>query len=270
MSDGDIPSGSLGTPEVLTPGEKFGDYQVMQSLAVGFLGGLYRIQHIFDGTETCVTVLPKEVGDLPEFSSRFREHANALKELKHPNIQGVTDFGRIRDSFCLYMELIEGQNLNDYLEEYTRKSQAESGVAAIAAAAEEEEGRGPRAESTMAEQAFGLPQVQVKEILRQTAEALQAGQEAGVMHFNLNPTNVIRSPDGSIKVTGFGLMDMLGPEFLEQLMALPVTPIKIGTRQIVINTLDTLSPEVRQGIPGDVRSDPLCFRNAGLLPPHWA
>ncbi len=75
------------------------------------------------------------------------------------------------------------------------------------------------------------------------------------MHFNLNPTNVIRSPDGSVKVTGFGLMDMLGPEFLEQLMALPVTPIKIGTRRIVINTLDTLSPEVRQGIPGDVRSD---------------
>ena len=86
------------------------------------------------------------------------------------------------------MELVEGQNLNDHLEEYTQKTQAESGAAAIAAAAEEKEGRGPRAsglgpraESTMAEQALGLSQVQVKEILRHTVEATAISSDRALL-----------------------------------------------------------------------------------------
>ena len=59
--------------ELLSPGEKFGDHQVMQCLSYDVLGGLYRMQNIKNFEEVCIAVLPQKFRSAPEFKEKDRK-----------------------------------------------------------------------------------------------------------------------------------------------------------------------------------------------------
>lgn len=250
--------------EILTPGEKFGDYQVMDCIQFGLFGGLYRMQHIREFDEVCMQVMPQAASAFPGFKERVGEIVEKLKSVDHPNVHKVERVEFIKDRACLIMEQVEGVNLSAYLETFVKEKRRESG--AIAAEprtepaehadgdADEEKAKRER-ESRIGEQDFGLPPGVVRDVLKQAAEAVKAVNAKGAHHLFLNPDVLILDPEGKVTVTGFGLAEMAGQEAIERLVSAYIPPIQIGPRQLNINTLDHLSPEVRNGEPPDTRSD---------------
>lgn len=239
--------------DYLTPGEKFGDFQVMQCLSFGLTGGYYRMQHIREFHEVAVLVIPRRAGEAADFEERFEQVAQKLQQFEHPNAVKVIGTGRIKERYCLFTELVEGVNVNDYMEEYTRQTLLEAG-AAVPQPASMDGGEVQDTEALRDKQ-FGLPPPVVKGVMEAVAAAVTAAHAAGLHHYGLNPTSMILTPDGQTRVFGFGLMEMFGKDLFEQIVSQGIVPIQMGTQRVVINTVDTLSPEVRAGGAPEPRSD---------------
>lgn len=227
--------------EVLTPGEKFGDYQILKCLSYDLMGSLYRVRRARETEEQTIFVLPPLVGNDAQFRERFEQTCNKLKELEQENIFSLRDARVIKQRYTLLSDDFEGQNIADYVESAARKRDSERPLL--------------KSDELLADQSAGLDPEEVKHILKSLAQALKHAHEHDVIHLNLNPTNILRSKDGQIKVIGFGLMTMAGKTLFESLVSAGIPPISLGPRRIRINTVDILSPEVRLGKPGDQRSD---------------
>ncbi|MEM9226463.1 MAG: protein kinase, partial [Verrucomicrobiota bacterium] len=225
--------------EVLTPGEKFGEYQVLKCQSYDLLGSLYLARKTRMKEVSSLFVLPPLVKNESPFRDRFFQSTTKLCRLEHPNILKLQDADILKNRFTLFHEAFEGQNLADYLEAYALEKTSK---------AEEQS-----TEDLLADVSVGLPQEDVEEILRQVLGALHYAHSQRVMHLNLNPPNILRSEDGTIKVVEFGLMTMAGKPLFESLVSAGIPPISLGPRRIRINTVDILSPEVRLGTEGNER-----------------
>ncbi len=239
--------------EILTPGEKFDDYQILRCVAYDILGSLYEIEHIRDGSKRSIYVLPPIVRGDNTFRNRFREYSEPITDLEHPNIFSFERGLVLNDRFCFLGAPFEGRNLVDHLEDHVHALNASKASAQLLI--EEEKVATADNEELLGDQATGLPLDEVHNILGQILEALRYAHRHNVVHLNLNPTNLLRSKDGAIKVVGFGLMTMAGKQLYETLVSAGIPPISIGPRRIRINTVDILSPEARLGQAKDQRSD---------------
>jgi len=245
MSDLDSLSNFAPVPgktyEVLTPGEKFGEYQILRCLSYDLLGSLYQVRKTKEKDLCCIFLLPPMVKNDAHFRARFAEKANELLGMEHENVLAFTQHAVIKERYCLYCEPFQGENLADYL-----MSQSNQGSPITP---------GESSEELLSDQAFGLPQEEVRSIVKQILQALQFAHERQIYHLNLNPTNILRDSAGHIKVVGFGLINMAGKELFENLVSAGIPPIALGSRRIRINTVDILSPETRLGKTADHRAD---------------
>jgi|GEM_PF-1226697 len=233
--------------ELLSPGEKFGDHQVMQCLSYDVLGGLYRMQNIKNFEEVCIAVLPQKFRSAPEFKEKFNAVGEKLKKLQHPNILQTTGHGLIDNRYVLIMEPFAGANMVEYLETFSEERQKRTEDKVTDTQGNEKE--------VLADQEFGLPAQEIKNVLKQASDALQVAHLADVTHLNLNPTSLIRASDGQVKITGLGLSEIVGLEQFNQIVSSEVPSIQIGPQNILINTREALSPEVLDGKMGDINSD---------------
>ncbi|WP_309400746.1 SUMF1/EgtB/PvdO family nonheme iron enzyme [Cerasicoccus maritimus] len=246
MSDesASLPSAPPGRAyEVLTPGEKFGDYQVLRCVSYDLLGSLYRVRRPRAKEEKTVFVMPPIIEASNDFKKQFAQLAPKLCKLKHDNIFSFEEASEVKDRFTFTGDAFEGENLADYLQSYVNKQVKER-------KAEQDEPR-----ELVSDLPMGLPVDEVSSILSQTLEGLSFLADKKIQHYNLNPTNILRDKDGTVKVAGFGLMSLIGQERFEQIVSAGIPPIALGGRAIRINTVDILSPETRQGKPSDARSD---------------
>ncbi|MBC2593057.1 SUMF1/EgtB/PvdO family nonheme iron enzyme [Ruficoccus amylovorans] len=231
--------------EVLTPGEKFGDYQVLRCLTYDLMGSLYRVRKARVKETRSLFVLPPLVQNDAQFRERFFHSTSRLVQLDHPNLLKAEDAELIKGRFTIFHEAFDGQNLADYLEQ---------------CAIEQHKGHHPaRGDDLLADMPVGLPEEEVRQILRQILEGLSYAHTHKQLHLNLNPTNILRNSKGEIKLAELGVMTMAGKELFETLVSAGIPPISLGPRRIRINTVDILSPEARLGKPGDERSDIYAF-----------
>lgn len=230
--------------EVLTPGEKFGDYQVMKCLSYDLMGSLYLVRKTRLKEMRSIFVLPPLVRNDTQFRERFFQSTGKLCQLEHPNILRMLDADLVKDRFTIYHEAFEGQNLADYLEQY---------------AIDHHKAKQEQSDDLLADIATGLPEDEARNILIQLLEGLSYAHAQRVLHLNLNPTNILRDKEGNIKLAELGLMTMAGKPLFESLVSAGIPPISLGPRRIRINTVDILSPEVRLGKEGDERSDIYAF-----------
>ena len=159
----------------LTPGTRFGPYDVSDQIGVGGMGEVYRATDTNLGRQVAIKVLPDTFVHDPERLARFEREARTLASLNHPNIASIYGLEKADGIRGLVMELVEGPTLAERIAQ---------GPIAIDEA---------------------LP------IAKQIAEALEAAHEQGIVHRDLKPANVKVRPDGTVKVLDFGLAKALEP-----------------------------------------------------------
>jgi serine/threonine-protein kinase len=92
-------------------------YQVIDLIAEGGMGQVYRAEHIKLRRPVAIKLLHKRVADIEKLGKRFEREAVAAARLDHPNCVGVSDFGELEDGTCyLVMELIDGHSVLDLLD----------------------------------------------------------------------------------------------------------------------------------------------------------
>jgi serine/threonine protein kinase len=190
-------------------------YEVVRCLGAGAMGKVYEVRHLRLGKRFAMKVIHRELTQVPEFVARFEREALSMSHLQHANCVSVTDFGHSASGeLYLVMEFLEGASLADMLDK-------------------------------------PLPVGTALEIARQILLGLQHAHQAGIVHRDVKPDNVMRieSTDGSwqIKVVDFGIAktSVVGDSTSGRSSSEPLT--KAG---VVFGTPQYMAPE--QALGGEV------------------
>ena len=182
-------------------------YMLVERIAVGGMGEVWRARDQLLDRDVAVKVLKEEYAADPTFLQRFRGEARHTAGLSHPGIANVFDYGEIGDVAYLVMELVASEPL-----------------------------------STVIARDAPMDPVVVLDILGQTALALQAAHDNGVVHRDIKPGNLLVRADGVVKVTDFGIARAVD--------AAPVTQTGL-----LVGTAAYLSPEQAAGRAATPASD---------------
>ncbi|MGW6932503.1 Stk1 family PASTA domain-containing Ser/Thr kinase [Lentzea sp. NPDC054927] len=145
-------------------------YRVDSVLARGGMSTVYRGRDTRLDRDVAIKVMDPHLTADPAFVARFEREARAAAQLHHPAVVSVHDQGVDGDQVYLVMELIDGGNLRDLLNQ-----------------------RGK------------LPPAIALSILGPVLSALGAAHRAGLVHRDVKPENVLIGPGGQVKVADFGL-----------------------------------------------------------------
>lgn len=194
-----------------------GPYQVLSKLGAGGMGEVYLALDKRLGRRIALKVLPTHFTRDADRVRRFEQEARAASALNHPNIITIFEIGHAEDVHYIATEYIEGQTLRQRI----RTGQT------------------------------GLRQI--LDVACQSAGALAAAHEAGIVHRDIKPENIMLRSDGYIKILDFGLAKLTessGPDD-EAPTAVPVST-ETG---VVMGTTSYMSPEQARGQKLDARSD---------------
>jgi serine/threonine protein kinase len=154
--------------------EMVGRYQLLEKLGEGGMGAVYKARHEGTGELAAVKLLFPEKTSNQVLVKRFEQEFLAARRVDHPHVVRVLDFGTTANSRYLVMELVEGPSLGKRLEK----------------------GR--------------LGEAAAVEIILQVAAGLQQVHEAGLIHRDVKPDNVLLAPGDVAKVSDLGLVKILG------------------------------------------------------------
>jgi eukaryotic-like serine/threonine-protein kinase len=156
-------------------GQTLGHYRILEKVAAGGMGVVYRAHDEQLERDVAVKVLPS--GTLTNDAARrhFRNEATALAKLNHPHIETVYDFGTQDGIDFLVMEYVPGKTLADRLSN------------------------------------GALGEKEIIELGIQIASALQEAHDRGIVHRDLKPANIALTAKGYAKILDFGLAKLLRP-----------------------------------------------------------
>jgi eukaryotic-like serine/threonine-protein kinase len=178
-TSGQSVSSSLSPPPVAEglPSGAFGDYELLEEIARGGMGVVYRArQKALDRVVAVKMILAGPVAG-KEFVRRFRTEASAAAILHHPNIVAIHDVGVHEGRHYFSMDYVGGQNLGQLV------------------------GQQP------------LPPARAARYVQITAKAIHYAHERGILHRDLKPSNVlIDAATDEPRITDFGLARRLDGE----------------------------------------------------------
>lgn len=191
-----MPSGSR-TPETRPMdnqdlvGRKIGAYRIVRFLRRGGMGVVYEARDEHLHRRAALKVISEELVAQPDFVARFLREARVAAQIAHENVINVYAGGCDDGHHYLAMEYIEGgNNIKDLLE-----------------------AQGP------------LPIADALNYARQAAEGLAAIHQAGIIHRDIKPGNLLLNAQGRVYVTDYGLAKSLGRDQSQ----LTLTPMIMGT-----------------------------------------
>ena len=191
-----------------TTGQVFGSrYELVSRIAIGGMGEVWKANDSVIGRHVAIKILKEEYLGDPGFRERFRTEAKNAALVNHEGIANVFDYGEEDGSAYLVMELVPGEAL-----------------------------------STVLEREKILPASRVLAIVAQTAAALHQAHLAGLVHRDIKPGNLLMTPDGTVKITDFGIARLADQ--------VPLT----ATGQ-VMGTVQYLAPEQAGGKPASPSTD---------------
>jgi serine/threonine protein kinase len=196
----------------LGAGDRLGEYRLLEELGEGGMGTVYRAVHARLERVVAVKVLRRGRWADPASLARFEREMKAVGRLRHPNIVHATDAGEADSVPYLVMELVDGRNLARVVKE-----------------------DGP------------LPLTEACEAVRQAAVGLQHAHEAGLVHRDVKPSNLIRTAEGTVKLLDLGLAMMTSSPPDPELGA-PSSPTRAGESLTsrTVGTLEYMAPEQRR------------------------
>ncbi|HYC89510.1 MAG TPA: protein kinase [Thermoanaerobaculia bacterium] len=189
---------------MLDPGTRLGPYTIVELVAVGGMGEVYRAEDTRLHRHVAIKVLPSHLADDRVSLDRFQREARAVASLSHPNILSIFDYGEENGVQYAVTEMLEGETLRARL------------------------GRGR------------MPHDEAVSLMRAIADGVAAAHARGIVHRDLKPENIFITSEGRVKVLDFGLarshaFGQHGP--YEATGVLPTEP------GVVLGTVGYLAPE---------------------------
>jgi serine/threonine-protein kinase len=151
-------------------GQQIGPFSVEKELGSGAMGSVYRARYTKTGQRVAIKIIAPGLAGSDKAMDRFKREAEILKQLKHPNIVRLYAHGKFHGTPFYAMEYIDGESLDHVMARRGRISWEE--VAAMG---------------------------------QQLCSALQHAHEQGIIHRDLKPSNLMMLPDGTLKLTDFGI-----------------------------------------------------------------
>jgi serine/threonine-protein kinase len=188
-------------------GERLGKWVVFKELGRGGMGHVYLAQEELTGRQAALKVLAAELAQEVGFLHRFQREIDALSQLDHPGIVRFYESGYENAMYFYAMEYVDGQSLDEILLT-----------------------QGP------------LPWPEVLDIAIQVCPALRHVHDHGIIHRDIKPPNLMRTAQGVIKLTDFGIAKVFASQHLTATGG-------------VVGTAEFLSPEQAAGKPVSKRSD---------------
>lgn len=189
-----------------------GRYRLGELIGVGGMSDVYEAEDTLLGRSVAVKMMRADLARDENFLARFRREAKNSALLNHPSIVSVYDTGETQSPMGLVpfivMELIQGETLRDIVRR---------------------EGH--------------LEAKRATEIMASVCEALAISHQAGIIHRDVKPANIMLTNTGKVKVMDFGIARALGDS-----TTMTQTAAVLGTAQY-------LSPEQARGKTADARSD---------------
>lgn len=145
-------------------------YEVVEKVGTGGMADVYRAMDHRLNRYVAVKILKNEYSEDTKFVIKFRQEAQAVACLSHPNVVAVYDVGEEQGMHFIVMEFVEGITLKSYIEKKGKLSVREAVGIGI-----------------------------------QIASGLEAAHNSHIIHRDIKPQNILISRDGTAKVTDFGI-----------------------------------------------------------------
>jgi len=233
-------AGAVGNAAAeLGPGAEVGKYRLDSVLGSGGMGVVWAAYDPDLERRVAIKLL-RSIDNVASLRTRLLREARAMARLKHPNVLTVYEVGTDRNRDYIVMELIDGADLDRWLA--AKPPRAEIFAALVAA------GRG-----------------------------LAAAHDAGLIHRDLKPHNILRGRDGGVYVTDFGLARGQiedGADIVQTPLAMAATAVASGSQPravdsvldspltqtgVLIGTPAYMAPEQFAGRAPDPRSDQFAY-----------
>ena len=185
-----------------------GRYRIVKQIGRGGMADVYLAKDlILDGAEVAVKVLRTNYQTDPIAVARFQREARAMADLDHPHIVRITDIGEEDGQQYLAMEYVAGLDLKRYIKEH-----------------------------------YPLSNEEAVRIMGQILLAMRLAHTRGIVHRDLKPQNILLTPDGTVKVTDFGI-------------AVAFAETSLTQTNSMLGSVHYLSPEQARGSKATVQSD---------------
>lgn len=185
-------------------------YRLEELIGEGGMASVYRALDQRTGHRVAVKFLRQEYHNNPEFLDRFRREATAASRMSHHNIVNLLDIGDDPKTPYLVFEFVDGKTLKEIITEQGR-----------------------------------LPQATAVQISIRILSALRHAHEAGIIHRDIKPQNILVDRQGYIKVSDFGIARMVGTN----------TMLDSEGKSSVMGSVHYFSPEQASGETATVSSD---------------
>ncbi|MEZ5403570.1 MAG: serine/threonine-protein kinase [Bryobacteraceae bacterium] len=156
-------------------GQTVGQFVITQKLGEGSMGEVYKARDTQVNREVAIKLLRRDLATLSNVVDRFRQEAQSLAQLNHPNIAGLYTFFQHESGHVMAIEYVPGRTLERILADHGRLD-----------------------EGTATGIAF------------QVLAALDHAHSLGVIHRDIKPANIMVSDAGAVKVTDFSIAKIVG------------------------------------------------------------
>lgn len=203
-----LPSDSSARQRAKPAGKWLGKFQILGELGRGGMGVVFEARDTVLERNVAIKLLPRSVASRPESLERFLREARAAARLHHPHVVAVYDADHFNGQYYIVLELVRGGSLQEVLK------------------------TGP------------LPWVEATRVLTDACRGLEVAHRAGLVHRDIKPSNLMRSEDGTVKLSDFGLARPNEP-----------TGTTMTGSGSVLGTPQFMSPEQCRSERADERSD---------------
>lgn len=219
---------------VREPGTTIAGYVILEQLGAGGMGVVYTAYDPKLDRKVALKVLRTDCeADRIVARQRLLDEGRALARVNHPNVVAVHDVGTFEDEVYIAMELVEGRTLGEWRREVTRSWS------------------------------------DIVRLFLEVASGLSAVHDAGLVHRDVKPDNILVDGSGRARVTDFGLARPQGPDLrplaeaelaLVGAVSTPSSPrVDLTQTGARLGTPAYMSSEQLQGLPATDKSDQFGF-----------
>ena len=194
-------------------GREVAGYQVEEVIGRGGMGVVYRAEHLRLGRKVALKVVAPQIAREPKFRERFLRESRTAGSLDHPNVVPIYDAGEADGVLYIAMRFVDGVDL-----------------------------------ATMIARDGRLEPARTARIVAQVASALDAAHEAGLVHRDVKPSNVLLPARGA----GRGEHAYLGDFGLTKRV---LSESGVTGSSAFLGTIAYVAPEQIEGRPVDARAD---------------